>query len=656
MRSETVKKLVAVALCISVVAAAHAAERIIYVDAAATEVNDGSSWTDAYVSLQDALTVAKEVDKPLEIRVAQGTYVSRRPMGFEPPAGAVLKGGYAGTAATEPNDRDIVDYATILTGNRVIAVHDIASSVVISGFTITYGPSDTGGHIQNASPTFVDCRFLSDGIMRFGIEAWDSNCVLIRCQFEGNSGCGIACYGGHLTLTDCTFAQVQSEAISGSGTIYMLRCSFVDNGQAVDWGGTLTARHCTFAGNHADSFAPVSCSGDSTFSDCHFINNTSTGEPTGPGALTVYGDTATLTRCLFAGNSASARASGALESHVSVLKLSHCLFVGNKGGESRPGAIYHLGHQVLILRASNCTFAGNRGQPNTIAYSGPRARFNAIVELSQCIVQDGPDPFSREPAVTYSNVEGGYEGQGNIDVDPSFVAPGYWDPNGTPDDPNDDVWIMGDYHLKSQAGHWDSETESWVLDEVTSPCIDVGDPNGPLGAEPFPNGGFVNLGAYGGTIEASRSYFGAPVCETQIAGDINGDCKVDDLDLDILTSHWLMDATEAANIPPTIRIVSPEDGAELTEPAPIIFRVEASDPDGTILQGEYHVEYKGDAVGFTKLIPISEPFEDWTYELNWSLIHYDGALVIRAKAIDNDGAIVVSEPITITLHPSPENQ
>jgi hypothetical protein len=56
------------------------------------------------------------------------------------------------------------------------------------------------------------------------------------------------------------------------------------------------------------------------------------------------------------------------------------------------------------------------------------------------------------------------QGQGpdgtNIDADPCFVDPGYWDPNATPADPNDDFWVNGDYHLK-----WNS------------PCIDTGDPD-----------------------------------------------------------------------------------------------------------------------------------------------------------------------------------
>ena len=78
-----------------------------------------------------------------------------------------------------------------------------------------------------------------------------------------------------------------------------------------------------------------------------------------------------------------------------------------------------------------------------------------------------------------------------------------------------------------------------MQDDVTSPCIDAGDPNSYLGDEPFPNGGVVNMGAYGGTAQASKSYFGQPLCETVIAGDLNGDCQVDFTDLAILMRHWL---------------------------------------------------------------------------------------------------------------------
>ena len=90
--------------------------------------------------------------------------------------------------------------------------------------------------------------------------------------------------------------------------------------------------------------------------------------------------------------------------------------------------------------------------------------------------------------VSYSNIRGGWEGEGNIDVDPLFV-----------DADN------GDYHLKSQAGRYDATNQTWVIDDVTSPCIDAGDPNSEVVDEPVPNGDRINMGAYGGTVEASKS-------------------------------------------------------------------------------------------------------------------------------------------------------
>jgi hypothetical protein len=83
-----------------------------------------------------------------------------------------------------------------------------------------------------------------------------------------------------------------------------------------------------------------------------------------------------------------------------------------------------------------------------------------------------------------------------------------------------------------------------VLDDVTSPGIDAGHPHSPIGLEPFPNGGRINMGAYGGSVEASKSYFGKPPCETIIAGDVNGDCIVNFLDFCLMAFHWSEDNRE----------------------------------------------------------------------------------------------------------------
>jgi hypothetical protein len=153
------------------------------------------------------------------------------------------------------------------------------------------------------------------------------------------------------------------------------------------------------------------------------------------------------------------------------------------------------------------------------------------------------------------NSSGTFGGIGNIGNDPCFAELGYWDSNGTLGDVSDDSWIDGDYHLKSQSGRWAPKTRTWVKDDITSPCVDAGDPSSPIGLEPFPNGGRINMGAYGGTAEASKSYFGEPICETIVAGDINGDCKVDFSDLAFMAIHWLDHQIGQASNP------NPPDGA-----------------------------------------------------------------------------------------------
>ena len=67
----------------------------------------------------------------------------------------------------------------------------------------------------------------------------------------------------------------------------------------------------------------------------------------------------------------------------------------------------------------------------------------------------------------------------------------------------------GDYHLRSRGGRWLSSTSgntgAWVTDSVQSPCVDAGSPNSQYALEPQPNGGCINMGAYGNTAEASKA-------------------------------------------------------------------------------------------------------------------------------------------------------
>lgn len=62
-----------------------------------------------------------------------------------------------------------------------------------------------------------------------------------------------------------------------------------------------------------------------------------------------------------------------------------------------------------------------------------------------------------------------------------------------------------DFHLKSQHGRWNPVVQAWTNDAVTSRLIDLGDPTSPYANEPVTNGGRINVGLYGNTVEASKS-------------------------------------------------------------------------------------------------------------------------------------------------------
>jgi hypothetical protein len=375
-----------------------------------------------------------------------------------------------------------------------------------------------------------------------------------------NYGGGLQIVEGSLELTDCEFAANTSPKGGGISSVWadvsLSGCAFREN-MAVDGGGlhhvngNIHLSGCTFEENSAllpppprpytDAWGGAmdisnSSGKQAVVTNCLFRNNRAFS------GAAIHGNLTALRGCRFTGNVAHERG-GALDGG-GTLTCENCLFDGNKASD-QAGVVRCLGRLLF----TNCTFVDNRSPDGNAfrAFGGHGMVMDNI--FTNCIVWGaghGLDPeraWLSKTSVTYSDIQGGWPGEGNIDGDPCFADPGYWDLNETPDDPNDDIWVDGDYHVKSEAGRWDPVNETWVRDNVTSPCIDAGDTGSPISFEPFPNGGIVNMGAYGGTAEASKSYFGKPVCQTIIAGDINGDCKVDFADFCIMAYHWMEDNT-----------------------------------------------------------------------------------------------------------------
>ena len=241
-----------------------------------------------------------------------------------------------------------------------------------------------------------------------------------------------------------------------------------------------------------------------------------------------YGTHATISHCLLIGN---------ITSDGNVIAgcdgtISNCVVAGSITGGDVIGSAIKGCHGLI----KNCTVVHN------LVYAGIRVQ-GGTTTIENCIIYYNIGQIRVDGTVNilYSDVGSGIYGDGtvnwgpgNTSSDPCFVRIGY--SHGTYED--------GDYHLKSQAGRWDPASESWVMDDVTSPCTDAGNPLSPVGLEPFPNGGIINMGAYGGTSEAGKSYFGKPPCETIVAGDVNGDCLVNFLDFRLMALRWCEDNSQ----------------------------------------------------------------------------------------------------------------
>ena len=170
------------------------------------------------------------------------------------------------------------------------------------------------------------------------------------------------------------------------------------------------------------------------------------------------------------------------------------------------------------------------------------------LNISYCDLQDGLDGIAGSGTLNW--------GLGNIDADPCFV------------DPYD-----GDYHLKSEGWRWSKyliHDSHWTYDSVTSRCIDAGNPGSPLCEELLtipedPNHDWgvnlrINIGAYGGTTEASM-----PPYDWALLGDLTNDGTVGYEDLAGQIEDWLTSANEQPGDLNRDGLVNMEDFSRLAE-------------------------------------------------------------------------------------------
>jgi predicted outer membrane repeat protein len=456
----------------------------IYVDAAASGANDGGSWSDAFTSLANALSAATTGET---ILVSGGTYLpttgTDRTATFEIDTNLAIYGGYAGLASSSPFTRNVSTYPSILSGAisgglgsyHVVTINgSLNSTAVFDGFTITDGNADgTGDGTSNygaglldfgGSPTINNCIF-SDNVASVPSSESSTNGgagaamllvgaspTISNCTFSDNTatyGAAGAIYdfdGSSPTILDSTFTG--NTATNAGGAIYnylyanpsLSGCTFTDN--SAESGGAILSNdyclmslaNCTFTNNQAtDGYGGAvfnELNSDGSISGCTFTTNTA--DQVG-GAMFNYQSSPSVLDCSFNANDAGA--GGAIYNFSSSSpSFINCLFVGNSGDffGGSGGAIYNDTDCSPTLL--DCTFADNAAGLFDAPGGAIFDHSDSNPVITNCILWNDyanptgeiyNDDSTSVPVVTYSDVDGGYTGTGNIDSDPLFVA----DPN-----------------------------------------------------------------------------------------------------------------------------------------------------------------------------------------------------------------------------------
>ncbi|MFC1888989.1 nitrous oxide reductase family maturation protein NosD, partial [Thermodesulfobacteriota bacterium] len=344
--------------------------------------------------------------------------------------------------------------ATIIDGNQNGSVVSFISgetrNTVINGFTVRNGYGGFGGVccMYGSSPTILNCKMMENiAIGGGGVFCWASSPAVTNCTITGNEagmfgGGGICCVeGSSPVITNCLITDNHANDSTfgyGGGICCWLSEGFaprlrIDNctitgNTADDSGGgiycqstILIVRNCTISGNSVSTYEAdgggICCDGSMFWIENSMISdNSASGGYAAGGGIKLSYSLGMTTNCLITGNSASGynkSIGGGIHSHYSFAVIRNSTISGNEAGESG-GGIYL---DALGFWMTNSILWGNCALNGQEIYMG--------IAL---------------PVVTYSDVNGGFLGKGNIDEDPLFAG-------------------EGDFHLSPD-----------------SPCIDAGRP------------------------------------------------------------------------------------------------------------------------------------------------------------------------------------
>jgi len=362
------------------------------------------------------------------------------------------------------------------------------SSPSLTNCTITRNASDSGGGIfcYASTPAIINCTITENSVGFYGggIYCNVSSPPITNCTITGNmtwrKGGGVYCYYSNPIIANCRLAE--NSAVYHGGGIYCDRsaptisnCAIIGN--TSDAGGGIrcdysspSIMNCTISENSVRMYGGGICcrrESDPDIANCTITGNTAVGR--GGGISCTHSCAPNMTNCKIVENSSASYGGGISCHRYSDPVITNCTIAGNTAGRYGGGIACTNSCFPIIL---NCTLSGNIA---VFDGGGIFCQFSSPEISNSILWGDSPEElFVNEgnPEVTYSDIDGGWGGEGNIDSNPHFISYGGFD-----------------FLLRPQ-----------------SPCIDAGDPNiedaiydrHPLCPDWYINGIRSDMGAYGG--------------------------------------------------------------------------------------------------------------------------------------------------------------
>ncbi len=407
---------------------------VVHVDQAALGSEDGSSWTDAFRSLEAAF---RETAPMSTLWVATGDYVPSdlgdRAQPFEMPNGVLMLGGFdPASGADSLATRDATAHPTVLTGdlfgNDQLGMMDdnsywiirAGSPAELDGVTITRARNNnySGGAGMllkiGARLWLRHCRFTDNWTRGFGAAIFGQYQVapvIEHCLFEGNSA-GEEAGAIFLAIVDPGARIVHSVFRDNyspytAGALYLHRaddlvledCLFESNGTDPSGGGTPRGGAITSTSNHLK------------VTRCVFLNNRGR---VGAAVAARYGGDSSVTveECHFEGNLAhelgnlswcapdtywDSGGGGAIYAHGIPVIIRRSSFVDNEAimsganacvDASDPPYTFGMGGAVMVkngtLDVTGSTFTGNRAEGPAFygGDGGALAMFGGVLRVS----------------------------------------------------------------------------------------------------------------------------------------------------------------------------------------------------------------------------------------------------------------------------------